>query len=71
MNNLNSVLIEGALTCDAVLKHDEKGASVCNFSLASSRIYRQEGQMMKEVSHFDIEARAKLAEHCFSLGHKG
>jgi single-strand DNA-binding protein len=71
VNNLNSILIEGNLVRDPLFKSTAKGTPVCTFSLASNRFYRQESGLEKEVSFFDVETWAKLAENCFNLGHKG
>ena len=71
MNNLNSILIEGTLVRDPEFRNTAKGTPVCNFSLASNRFYRQDDGMEKEVSFFDVETWAKLAEACGSLGKKG
>jgi len=64
MNNLNSILIEGNLTRDPILSETPKGTSVCNFSLASNRFFKQEEELQKEVSFFDVESWARLAENC-------
>jgi single-strand DNA-binding protein len=71
MNNLNSVLIEGNLVRDPELKTTAKGTSLCTFSLASNRYFKQESGFDKEVGYFDVQAWAKLAESCYNLGHKG
>ena len=71
MNNLNSILIEGNLVRDPLLRSTPKGTSICTFTLASNRFFRQDTGMEKEVSFFDVETWAKLAEHCYSQGHKG
>jgi len=71
VNNLNSILIEGTLTRDAVLRNTAKGTAVCNLSLASNRYYRQDSGMEKEVSFFDVEAWSKVAEVCRDKGSKG
>ncbi|TCW60213.1 single-stranded DNA-binding protein [Treponema sp. J25] len=71
MNPLNSILIEGNLVRDPLLKTTPKGTPVCTFSLASNRYYKQESGFEKEVSFFNVEAWAKLAETCYNLGHKG
>ncbi len=71
MNNLNSILIEGNLVRDPLLKSTAKGTSVCTFSLASNRFYKQDNILEKEVSFFDVETWAKLAENCYSMGRKG
>ncbi|MDR1948694.1 MAG: single-stranded DNA-binding protein [Spirochaetaceae bacterium] len=71
MNNLNSILIEGNLVRDPMLRSTPKGTPVCTFSLASNRYYKQDSGQEREVSFFDVETWAKLAESCYSLGHKG
>ena len=48
-----------------------KGTPVCTFSLASNRFFKQDAGFEKEVSFFDIETWAKLAEACNNLGKKG
>ena len=71
MNNLNSVLIEGNLVRDPLLRSTPKGTPLCTFSLASSRFFKQDSGMEKEVSFLDVETWGKLADHCYDLGHKG
>jgi single-strand DNA-binding protein len=71
MNNLNSILIEGILVRDPLLRTTAKGTSLCTFSLASNRFFRQDSGMEKEVGFFDVETWSKLADHCYNLGHKG
>jgi single-strand DNA-binding protein len=71
MNNLNSILIEGNLVRDPLLRSTPKGTPVCTFCLASNRFYKQDSELEKEVSFFDVETWAKLAESCYNLGHKG
>jgi single-strand DNA-binding protein len=71
MNNLNSILIEGNLVKDPLIRSTTRGTSVCSFRLASNRFYRQDAGLEKEVGFFDVEAWAKLAENCYTQGHKG
>ena len=71
MNNLNSILIEGNLVKDPLIRSTTKGTSICSFRLASNRFYRQDTGLEKEVGFFDVEAWAKLAENCYTQGHKG
>jgi single-strand DNA-binding protein len=71
MNNLNSILIEGNMVRDPQLRATAKGTSLCTFSLASNRYFKQDSGMEKEVSFFVIETWAKLAEACHNLGKKG
>jgi len=71
MNNLNSILIEGNMVRDPQYRTTPKGTPVCNFRLASNRFYRQENGYEKEVSFFDVETWAKLADTCSNFGRKG
>jgi single-strand DNA-binding protein len=71
MNNLNSILIEGNLVRDPLYRTTPKGTPVCTFSLASNRFFKQDSGLEKEVSFFEVETWAKLAESCYNIGHKG
>jgi single-strand DNA-binding protein len=74
MNNLNSILIEGNLVKDPLLRSTPKGTQVCTMCLASNRYYKQDNQtpgFEKEVSFFDVVTWSKLAEACYAKGRKG
>ena len=71
MNNLNSILIEGNLARAPEMRSTPKGVNVCTFPLASNRFYKQDAVMEKEVSFFDVQTWAKLAERVEQLGKKG
>ena len=71
MNNLNSILLEGNLVRDPDLKATPSGTPVCTFSVASNRWYKQNDQLEKEVSFFDVEAWSKLAQTCGDTLKKG
>ena len=71
MNNLNSVLIEGNMVRDPLIRSTPKGTQVCNFSIATNRYYRQDSNLEKETGFFEIEAWGKLAEACGNQGRKG
>jgi len=74
MNNLNSILIEGNLVRDPLLRSTTKGTQICSMKLASNRYYKQDNKspdFEKEVSFFDVESWAKLAEACYTKGRKG
>lgn len=71
MNSLNSILLEGNLTRDPVLKETPRGTAVCEFAVASNRFYRYDEELQKEVSFFDVEAWAKTAEICGERLEKG
>ena len=64
MNALNSILIEGNVVRDPVVKETPRGSSVCNFSIASNRYYKQDDEFEQETSFFDVEGWGKLAESC-------
>ena len=71
MNNLNSILIEGNLVRDPLLRSTPKGTQICTMSLASNRYYKQDSGFEKEVSFFEVESWARLAEACYNKGRKG
>ncbi len=71
MNNLNSILIEGNMVREPQYRTTPKGTSVCTFSLASNRFFRQDNGYEREVSFFDVETWAKLADTCNNMGKKG
>jgi len=71
MNNLNSILIEGNMVRDPLLRTTPKGTPVCTFSLASNRFFKQDTGFEKEVSFFEVETWGKLAEMVNSVGKKG
>jgi single-strand DNA-binding protein len=71
MNNLNSILIEGNLVKDPLFRTTAKGTSLCTFTLASNRYYKQDAGLEKETSFFDVETWSKLADNCKALGRKG
>jgi single-strand DNA-binding protein len=71
MNSLNSILIEGNIVRDPTFKSTPKGTPLCTFSVASNRFIKQDDGVEKEVSFFDVETWARLAESCGSLGKKG
>jgi single-strand DNA-binding protein len=72
MNSLNSIILEGNLTQDAVCRETSKGTALCNLSVAVNRWYKaMNDEVQKEVSFFDVQAWGKLAQTCEQLGHKG
>jgi single-strand DNA-binding protein len=71
MNNLNSILLEGNLVADPELRYTPKGAAVCSFCVACNRFYKQDEEMQKEVSYFDITAWNRQAEVCNEYLTKG
>jgi len=74
MNNLNSVLIEGNLVKDPMLRSTPKGTQICTLRMASNRYFKRDNQSSgfeKEVHYFDVESWARLAELCYAKGKKG
>ena len=71
MNNLNSILIEGNLVRDPMLRSTPRGTQVCAMSLASNRYLKQDSGYQKEVSFFEVESWSRLAELCYNKGKKG
>jgi len=71
MNNLNSVLIEGNLVRDPELSYTSKGTAVCKFAVACNRAFKQDDQLQKEVSYFDVSTWTRLAEVCGEYLKKG
>src|SRR6056297_2940304 len=71
MNNLNSIIVEGNLTRDPDYKATPKGTPVCMLSVASNRYYKVENDTKQEVSFFNVETWAKLADTCNQYLSKG
>lgn len=71
MNNLNSIIIEGNLTRDPDYKETPKGTPVCTLSVASNRYYKADNETKQEVSFFNVETWAKLADTCNQYLSKG
>lgn len=71
MNSLNSILLEGNLTRDPELRTTPAGTPVCVFNMAVNRFYRQNHNMEKETSYFDVETWSRLAESCGEMLTKG
>lgn len=63
MNNINQLILEGNLVRDPEHNETQMGSSVCNFSLAVNRTFRDsKGEKVDEVSFFDVETWGDLAE---------
>ena len=71
MNNLNSILIEGNMVRDPLYRTTPRGTPVCTFSLASNRYLKHDSGLEEEVSFFDIESWARVADSCNNQGKKG
>jgi single-strand DNA-binding protein len=75
MNHLNSTLIEGVMIEKPVLRTldegQDKGKSVCHFTIATDRYRKRKTGIEKVTYHFDVEAWDYLAEVCVNKGQKG
>lgn len=71
MNTINSIILEGRLVRDPVLKVTPNGTEVCNFSLATNRYYMSNNEKVSETSFFDVETWADTARLCSTDGRKG
>jgi len=71
MNNLNSILIEGNLVKDPLLRSTPKGTQVCTMRMASNRFFKLDSGYEREVTFVDVDAWSRLAEACSSKGRKG
>ena len=61
--NLNRVILIGNLAADPELRNTTTGKSVCNFRIATNRIWKDaSGQQQKETEFHTIVAWGKLAE---------
>src|SRR3989344_828515 len=61
--NLNKVILIGNLAADPELRNTTTGKSVCNFRIATNRIWKDaSGQQQKETEFHTIVAWGKLAE---------
>lgn len=61
--NLNKVILIGNLAADPELRTTPTGKSVCNFRVATNRIWKDSsGQQQKETEFHTIVAWGKLAE---------
>ncbi|UTC66403.1 MULTISPECIES: single-stranded DNA-binding protein [unclassified Treponema] len=71
MKSLNSLIIEGNMVREPVLKTTANGTALCTFSIASNRNYKKDDEFVQETSYFDVETWASLAKLCEQNGAKG
>lgn len=73
MASYNRIIMMGNLTRDPELKQLSSGQSVCRFSLASSRQYknRQSGATTQEVCFVDVDVWGPQADVCKQYLSKG
>jgi single-strand DNA-binding protein len=56
---------------DPELSYTPKGVAVCKFAVACNRAFKQDEQLQKEVSYFDVTTWTRLAEVCGEYLKKG
>ncbi len=71
MKSLNSLIIEGNMVRDPILKNTVNGTALCAFSIASNRNYKKNDEFVQETSYFDVESWGNLAKLCEENGVKG
>lgn len=72
MRGFSKAIITGNLTRDPELRTTPNGASVCSFSVAVNRVYRDaSGEQKEDVSFIDCSAWGKLAEMISQYAKKG
>lgn len=59
-----SITIVGNLGRDPEIQYTSSGQIVCHFSLASTRIHKEDGKVKKETAWFRITSWGKIAESC-------
>lgn len=72
MRGFSKAIITGNLTRDPELRTTPNGASVCSFSVAVNRVYRDSnGEQKEDVSFIDCSAWGKLGEMISQYAKKG
>ena len=72
MRGFSKAIITGNLTRDPELRTTPNGASVCSFSVAVNRVYRDSsGTQQESVSFIDCSAWGKLGEMIGQYAKKG
>ena len=69
MNNLNSMLIEGNIVVEPVLRTENK--NICVFTVSSSRFFKNENEMEEEILQIDIEAEGGWCRMALEKGKMG
>lgn len=70
--SVNKVILLGRLGKDPELKHTPSGASVCNFSIATSEYWQDKnGQKQERTEWHNIVVWGKQADHCAQYLAKG
>ena len=72
MRGFSKAIITGNLTRDPELRTTPNGASVCSFSVAVNRVYRDSnGEQKEDVSFIDCSAWGKLGDMINQYAKKG
>lgn len=72
MRGFSKAIITGNLTRDPELRTTPNGASVCSFSVAVNRVYKDSnGEQKEDVSFIDCSAWGRLAEMISQYAKKG
>lgn len=72
MRGFSKAIITGNLTRDPELRTTPNGASVCSFSVAVNRVYKDSnGEQKEDVSFIDCSAWSKLGEMIHQYAKKG
>lgn len=72
MNQINSLIIEGNLVREPVIKDTVNKSKVATFSMAVNRYYKKaDGSYEQEVSYFDVEAWGIFVDVVEKNGKKG
>ena len=72
MRGFSKAIITGNLTRDPELRTTPSGTSVCSFSVAVNRVYRDaNGEQKEDVSFIDCSAWGKLGEMINQYAKKG
>lgn len=72
MRGFSKAIIAGNLTRDPELRSTPNGSSVCSFSVAVNRVYRDaNGENKEDVSFIDCSAWGKLGETIANYAKKG
>ena len=72
MRGFSKAIITGNLTRDPELRTTPNGASVCSFSVAVNRVYKDaNGEQREDVSYIDCSAGGRLAEMINQYAKKG
>ena len=69
--SLNKILLIGNLGSDPEMRYMPSGKKTAQFSLATNRKYKVEGEIREETEWFQIVAFGRLAEICGEFLKKG